>query len=586
MRLVDHFAKLLSGMGEISERRLADAEAVLKADPPNLLAMADRLTKGEEADRLLEELSIRYPEDAARIATAQAIDHCFGPTVTPYAHRQGRNPEAALSRATPHLNTDGRQGWVLTAATLDGELVADVADLASPPELRAFFDHLVYLRPYVRAAHPDREGTTSELLPVRVAGISYNDTVAYDLDEPIRVGYIPLAEQEHDIGFRFSTRGERCWYHVDPRPRTEQLLGALECLVKSGAHLIVVPETSAPLSALPAVSGLLAGLADYPGNKVRAVIAGLAELRGEDGSRPQNLAVVLDRRGREIGRQHKLTRWNIGASHIARYKLDDLAPPGVTTLYEDIDQGKEMVVFDLPGLGRTVIHICADMQAAEPANSIRRAIWLDWSISPLMDASLEFDKANWAFKRAVEAARTGRTRTVNAASMALTQRRNRYNNAAGRDENTDSGVLFVLDGRYDGIRGTLVKMPLAPADPTRDDAIHGSLQLPAAWPVLRRITKWDMVASHGRTWLALAGTMTGTVHAAWFQARLPDHSTEPPQFIECDSIWDSAGSTLRLTIASTLSGSETWDAYVRTLPGATMTSATETHLAIAPLPKP
>ena len=556
MALEDEFARILNSLPELDDAGLSAADAAIVASGTDVRANAERLLAGETPGRLEVELLGRLDVVAARIAVAQAIDRACAPAATRFAIRGDTTPRL---EAGPQLNANVEHGLVLPMSNVDGMVDGDIDGGSG---LRGFFINLLHVPAWVRATHADAEGLVVERVRLRMLRPSLADDPSFDADQPVAVGYVPLNEVEEDLGFDFRQRGTQACYSAQPGPVAGRLAAALQRLSGQGAQLIVVPETSLQHDDLPQVQAELERVADQPGCRLIAVLIGLASPPGP-ASRARNEVVVLGRHGNEVARQHKLTHWNLTPQQQRRYDICGHAEAG-ESLWEDTEPGSELVILDLPHLGRLAIHICADLQAKEPAEWVRQNLTLDWSVTPLMDSTLTYEPDKWVFRRALEAARSGRTQAVVTASMVLTQRQNRVNRAAGQEHRCTSlcGLLLLLDGRFgDEVQGLLAE-ELISERPTR--TLANLVLHPGRRPLVR---SWQMDATgqHApRECLVVEGDNFHLVRRARLIQLQTAYSTTAPLAVNCDVEAGSTPDTLHLVFDRPPGTAidETWDLHL------------------------
>ena len=581
MLLENEFARILHALPDMDEESLAQADLDIRSANVDLRNNAARLRSGELPAQIEQELLRVLPFNAARIALAQAIDKACEVRVSRFARKEEASggPET-----TGWLNTNPEQGLVLSMATVDGTIEGDVDD--EPGGLRGFFDNLLYVPAWVQAAHPDIEGIQSERIRLRFERPSLADDPAFDGDQPVAIGYVPLDETEDDLSFDLRNRGARACYSAQPRSLAQRLIEALGRLGARGTQLVIVPEAALRATDLPTVQEALEHIGRRPGCRIIAVFIGIAAPPDAENARALNEVVVLSRYGKEVARQRKLTHWNLSPGQQRRYGLDGHANPG-EALWEDTDAGDTLTVLELPHIGRVAIHICADLQAKEPANWVRRNMTLDWSITPLMDSTLTYELDKWVFRRALEAARSGRTQAVVAASLVLTQRQNRVNRGSGALERCTNhcGLLLLLDGRFGNIQGLLVQEQLRTVPATA--AVANLILHPGARPLVRRC-RIDVTGQHApRECLIIEGEDLWLIKQARLVSRTADHSPAIPHSIVCEVAAAENPDTLHLVYDRPAGQAvdENWDLHIIGTPSTSPSGQTIITFNTTKIPK-
>ena len=172
--------------------------------------------------------------------------------------------------------------------------------------------------------------------------------------------------------------------------------------------------------------------------------------------------------------QDKLSHWNLGEAAQSRFGLLGKYP---VPLLEDTQPGNSITIAELPGLGRLLTLICADLSANQPGDWIAENIGIDWLHAPIMDGSSCWTqpRVQWAIRRAERAAGAG-TAAVVTNSMALTF----WNNQVIARESakdaaypyriyTECGIALAVLPRADSIKMQHVTEPMPPR---RSPVVH------------------------------------------------------------------------------------------------------------------
>ena len=567
MSLADDFARLLRPVHSLAAPVLEQVAVELHDAQVDVLDCADELKAGGSPDALLDRLGSSLSHRAARIAAAQAIDAVYGSAVTRFS---GRRSDGDVLRALelspkrgrdspPTFNGNVELGLVLPMPAHDGHSLSGIDREAVPPALADFFGNLLYVPPVVAASHPDHGGRASELVPLRWVSPTRRKSVPHVPGEALRVGYAPVAETSGDVAIHVRADPTRHWYSARPEKLGSRTVEVIRRLAGAGANIVALPETVLQEEELGTVAAALRGICRDPGCPLRMVLVGVAAPPACPGGHSANAVVVFDSRGRPVARQEKLSRWNWTREQRSRFGVD-VAGAGVRAigdgdlLYEDIRTGPEVVVVELDGVGRFVIHVCADLQAHEPGNWLRRNLPLDWSMTPLLDGHITLKPTKWSFAKALEAARDGRTRTLVTTSFALAHRQNDLNAAdpaKARYVDPNCGVMLLLDGRYGDVRGLFAEHPLAP-DPAGPLARAIDVD-PDSWPKVARCGS----AGHGR--LQFRGSNLGTV----IRATMVRMAGNAPLMLDCRIIGGPDPDMLDLDFdAASVGDPSGWDIHL------------------------
>lgn len=239
------------------------------------------------------------------------------------------------------------------------------------------------------------------------------------------VGLAPIAENPDDLRFRSSARGGRPYLDTEVAnfglgPRMAE---AVTHLLDGGAGLIVLPELVAtPHGVDQLQTALKARLEVSQGLETPAfIVAGsgpTAEICPDSG-RPFNEATLMSASGRILARQRKLHLFNMGAGRMMDCAI--AFAPGFESVnhMEDAAPGQDLVVCDLPGLGRVMVLICEDLEQPEPSGAAI-ALRPDWIITPVLDIAQAVGR--WTHTRAIELARRTQSRVVVSCSASLSAR--------------------------------------------------------------------------------------------------------------------------------------------------------------------
>jgi hypothetical protein len=143
-----------------------------------------------------------------------------------------------------------------------------------------------------------------------------------------------------------------------------------------------------------------------------------------------------------------------------------------------------VILLDIPGLGRFLTLICADLFHNDPGDWLLANMQVDWLHIPTMDKSicwrLSPARPPWSVRRAHRAVAALRTRVVATTSMPLSYWVNDENvrTKSRYGQYKACGVGLLLDGRGPAIKQNLLSADLkAPGT-----VVKSTSWSPAVWP--------------------------------------------------------------------------------------------------------
>lgn len=316
---------------------------------------------------------------------------------------------------TPFLKAEEEMGW----GTNPGPLAV----------INSLLDTCAYLPVAVQACDPDDAShCNARLVRLEFRRFPAGAIPHRQFRKDFRLAVAPVLEATSDA--ELWVDGDR--YSIHPTVSEDRLVAIVRDVIASGADLLLMPEMCVDETYLPSLqkaitqqrheyyqkTGKLPGLA--------FAICGVLRKRSGPSDQHRNYIVALDSDGTVLFEQDKLSHWNLTASQQRRFGIFGGYP---VPLLEDTSPGESITIAELPGLGRMLTLICADMSADEPGDWVADNVGLDWLHAPVMDGSIYLAPGNmpWIVERAARAAARG-TATIVTNSMTLTH----WNNAANR----------------------------------------------------------------------------------------------------------------------------------------------------------
>jgi predicted amidohydrolase len=320
-----------------------------------------------------------------------------------------------------------------------------------PPEVNGvadLFDTLFLLPKGIAATHPDDSCSTfSESDPSKTRNVRPRfktfDSIElrnFPAGAELTVGFAPVAQEQNEIEIRCFERDGRHWYDVCPADLSTRASAVIKDLCDRGSHVIVLPESTMHPEALKAVAKAISE--HGPGSQLCFVIAGTTK-RENGAGRPYNEAVIFNHRGRELGRQAKLHRWDLDRDLRSKLDLQVSGLDDSRLLFEFIEPGDEITIFDANEFGRFVVMICEDLGRHEPGTWLRHWGMLDWLFTPILDRSIS--EHRWMDDSGGKAAAEGHCRIVVANSLPLTRRAYAVLNRTGVTSPTSGGVALCIN---------------------------------------------------------------------------------------------------------------------------------------------
>ncbi len=354
----------------------------------------------------------------------------------------------------------GSGGWVKVDAS-----VYRTADL---------LEWTAYLPPAVLASHQDAGAGADRDVVLRYTRVPADLDVSPPRTGALRIMIAPVLETEDDVDVTGTAVG--CSYKVRPSDACDRIDAIVLSALEEGVEVLFMPEMSLSPASLSALSRSLqdrrrAWIADR--QSIPPLAWAMAGVMDDGMGEGANYVVVLNADGVEVARQEKISRWNMNADQQAQFDLVPAGGVAVARMDEPIRGASEVLVMDLPGLGRMTILICADMDIALPGNWMFANAGLDMIYAPIMDKTTPLQRGGsvdaqpWIVRRSFRAAATARAKVVMTNSMPLTEIVNRTNasRSSGRPPFATCLVGLLVDGTEKSIPYMEVNVELRAASP-------------------------------------------------------------------------------------------------------------------------
>ena len=403
---------------------------------------------------------------APLIRRAQLLDSWLEPTVNVDMQRTAEQESFYFAFGTDGhvLLEDGsvifpkhRQSWRTDAESTESKGI--------------FARHLrivAYLPSHLDSDSPDNHTCLGKPVRAHYRLWSNPELLSNPVPQDPVIAIAPLAERGCDVTFVPSKCGEK--YALQLNYHETRFAEALRRAHEKGAHILLVPEMALPEGNPEDFNDRLGQLIfdaqaeyyEYKAKKsqLRLIVAGVLGGERTDGVH-ENYAVVFNAFGNQPTgfRQTKLSHWNLTKKQQKLFGVNNCQAkrqPFSDPIYENSRVAERFSVLEIPGIGRTAILLCSDMEQNNPGDWLSINAVLDWIYAPIMDKSTcwEFsDKMNeprpWIVQRTYRSARLTGTLIVTANSMALTHWVNEANNRNDCDwpQYTEVGIGLAIDGR-------------------------------------------------------------------------------------------------------------------------------------------
>lgn len=266
---------------------------------------------------------------------------------------------------------------------------------------------------------------------------------------PDMVGVAPIAQDKDDLAFVTEVREPRCYLDARPADSSATAARAIDVvgsMLARGATLVALPELVMDKDVIGEVrSSIRPG--PHSGGRVLVLGTGLSEGASTgEAALHYNEAIVCDGRGRVLFSQRKINHYSMSPERMRECSID---PKRDEAHIENCATGHELMVCDLPGVGRLMVLICEDFAQETPGRGIAQSLMPDWIITPVLDIALS--PGRWTHQKSFSLGIPARM--VVSGSTTLSVRKARVSGLANLDPS--SGVAMMFDGRA-GAAGRLV----------------------------------------------------------------------------------------------------------------------------------
>lgn len=396
-----------------------------------------------------------YGEFLSTLRAIKALDRWHEPILNPHSRRLADHEAAELRLIVSHRmnsNADGAVAPALSRREPGSWAPDDPVETGRPLILK----HVLEFTSYFPAQMVARETETSAVRSVGLryrSGVSLANGIMPPTGPGVAVAIAPLVEAAADIELELVRRPGA--YAVRPASNRARLADVVGRAVEAEIDLLFIPELALGEDDIVYLGDCMldAKRAFYRSRsrdaRLRYVFAGVAGEPVSSGERARNFVVALNGEGERIYSQSKLFRWDMTPDQCARFGLVN-SVCATDNLIEDIDEGEEIIVQDLPDIGRLFVMICADAAASAPGDWLLQAGRLDWVYMPIMDQSTCWTFTShrggpWIAQRALRAALGGTARIVVANSVSLTHHSNERSRLNGGRLFSAGGIGLLLD---------------------------------------------------------------------------------------------------------------------------------------------
>lgn len=283
--------------------------------------------------------------------------------------------------------------------------------------------------------------------------------------QPHRILVAPVLEAEAEVTITVSS-GK---YFVRPSDLPDRIKDLVDAAFDAEGSILFMPEMALSKASFECLCFALAkkhGERSRIDSKVPHLAYAIVGVIEESAGLSRNFVAVLSGSGEILAQQDKLSRWDLdpeaqrwlGLGH----ENEDLADK----VEEGIVPAPSVNLVELPGLGRLMVLICADMNIGEPGDFLYVNGGVDWVYAPIMDRTWRLQRngkqEGWIVERSLRAATATRGNVVVTNSIPLTAICNRTNKERGKPfaPATSCQIALLIDGRDDSLSNAPLEIPL------------------------------------------------------------------------------------------------------------------------------
>lgn len=334
-------------------------------------------------------------------------------------------------------------------------------------DARQYLQFTAMLPAKIIASAPDGGAGPDRDIAVERRGVAA-DVPVPNRDTPHRVLVAPVLEAKNEV--TLSSDGTR--YRVVSHDFEERAAAIVDAAYTRQGSILFTPEmalSDASYRAFRAALRARHSMASAAGALPPLAYA-IVGVMSHEGVTPRNFVAVLAGDGRVLAEQDKISRWDLTPDEqrwLGLGKDGDTLPDW---LEESIAPSEGVAVLDLPGFGRLMVLICADMSIEEPGDFLYVNGGVNWVYAPIMDRTWrprrDGSKENWIVARSLRAARASRGNVVVTNSMPLTTVCNETNAVRGiaYPASAVCHVALMLDGRDDNPASAIKDVDLLKTD--------------------------------------------------------------------------------------------------------------------------
>jgi hypothetical protein len=372
------------------------------------------------------------PEDLERVVVAaMLLDAWFAPAI---GGIHGI-PSAAHQRVRMDFELDGLILLPDHLGTIYPLAPGRDAEMPRLGLLARYLEHVAYVPAELDRCVPDSVSVPGLPIAVRVARWA-PELLAHRQADPVeRIMVAPLAEVGSDVGLLPSAC--RQYYGMVLHYPRERFAAVIGQAIAARADVLLLPEMSVREADLELLGDTIFECVgahyDEHGEppQLSFVFAGVLTDCQNPPDCHRNFAVIFDSQGNQAPiRQLKLSHWNLRKDEQDRFGVTyhhESVGPLNDPIFENSEPAAEILICDLPRVGRCVTLICADMSQDNPGDWLFMNADLGWIHAPIMDKSICWQNSDekghnrpWIVRRAHRAAVLSRGHVVTTNSMALT----------------------------------------------------------------------------------------------------------------------------------------------------------------------